>query len=517
MISQDKKSVGFIGALLLLALVIIAPTGARYFNTSLPDWWISAPLRLGLDLRGGTYLVMGVVTEEAVKSNLLGYAGQISTDLRKERLPILRAKQVGEQDVEITLLSDRDLDKVQSYLSSEFKDLAYVSQEKEGAKVLLRYRMKDVEAKEVKKRAVDQAIETIRTRVDSIGLTEPLIQRVGEDQIAVQLPDVTDIENVKKTIGKVAKLEFRIVAEGKESEEGDVESLRMKEGGSITVLREVAMTGDYVKTASVEMDPSDGTKYISLHLNSRGATRFDQVTADNVGRKLAIVLDRIVQSAPLINTRISGGTAQITGSFSPEESRQLAIVLRSGALPAPLIIQSERTVGASLGADSIRKGILSSVLGALMVVAFMILYYKKTGMLAVGSLFFNVLFLVALLAFFGGTLTLPGIAGIALTVGMAMDANVIIYERIKEEMRAGSSRDAAVSAGFLKARWTVLDANITTFLTGTILFMFGTGPVKGFALTLCLGILTSMFAALYITRLGFRLFPMVGRDRDLSI
>jgi preprotein translocase subunit SecD len=277
------------------------------------------------------------------------------------------------------------------------------------------------------------------------------------------------------------------------------------------------MTGDAISGAAVEINPQTNEVAVSLKLNSVGASTFDKITADNVGKRLAVVLDNVVQSAPVIRSRISGGIAQITGSFSTEEARALAIVLRSGALPAPLTFEEERTVGASLGADSIRKGIYSTLIGTLVVVVFMVIYYRKSGLMAVVCLGLNFLLLMAALALLGATLTLPGIAGLALTIGMAVDANVIIYERIREELRAGSAPHASMLAGFSKAHWTILDANITTLLTGLILYNFGTGPIKGFAVTLCLGILSSLFAALFISRVGFEVFKLRDNKGSLSI
>ena len=280
---------------------------------------------------------------------------------------------------------------------------------------------------------------------------------------------------------------------------------------------EILMTGDVIQNANVDINPQTNEISVSLRFKPNGAKLFDRITSENIGRQLAIVLDGVVQSSPVIRDRISGGFANISGQFSTEEAHQLAIVLRSGALPAPLTFEEERTVGASLGADSISKGIYAMLIGAAAVMFFVIFYYKKAGVLAVTCLALNVLFLLTLLALLGATLTLPGLAGLALTVGMAVDANVIVYERMKEELRAGASARAASEAGFDRAHWTILDSNITTFITGLILYGFGTGPIKGFAVTLCLGIITTVFCALFVSKLGFEVLKLRKSDGALSI
>jgi preprotein translocase subunit SecD len=277
------------------------------------------------------------------------------------------------------------------------------------------------------------------------------------------------------------------------------------------------MTGDAIERANVDINPQTNEIEVSLKLNAFGKQTFARITRDNTNKQLAIILDGVVQSYPRINEPILGGTAQITGGFTRDEAHRLAVVLRSGALPAPLGFEEERTVGATLGADSIRKGVKSMALGSLIVVIFTIFYYKKSGLLAVGCLMLNVFFLLALLSLLGATLTLPGIAGLVLTVGMAVDANVIIFERIREELRVGATANASVEAGFAKAHWTILDANITTLLTGVILYAWGTGPIKGFAVTLCLGIVTSIFTALFVGKLGFAFFRMKNAAGKLSI
>ena len=280
---------------------------------------------------------------------------------------------------------------------------------------------------------------------------------------------------------------------------------------------EVKMTGDVIETAGVEISPRDNQVEVTLKFNTLGAQIFDRVTAETVGKRLAIILDGIGQSAPVIRERISGGSAQISGGFTTEDAHRLAIVLRSGALPAPLSFDEQRTVGATLGADSIRKGLQAAGLGCLIVVVFIMAYYRKAGVLAVACLMLNLLWLIACLVMFGATLTLPGIGGLALTVALAVDSNIIIYERIREELRNGATSRAAIEAGFDRAHWTILDANITTLISGIILYNFGSGPIRGFAVTLSVGIITTVAAALFASRLGFSIFPLKDKKGNLSI
>lgn len=511
--SQKNRSLLLI-ITLLITVVLLAPTVFKSEN--LPDWWPAGSIKLGLDLRGGSYLVLGVQTEEAVKSRLATIASEIKSELRKKKAGVIRARQIGAADIEITLLGDRGRQETEDYVRQNFSFLKLLDSKNESDTVKLSFRIDRAKAEEIKQSSVDQAIETIRNRVDQFGVAEPLIQKQGSERIMVQLPDVQDVSGVKKTIGSVAKLEFQLVSQDLSAAVG-TRSLPSRSGGNIRVEDEVLMTGDAIDNANVEINPSTNEIEVTLRLNSVGAKTFERITSENVQRQLAIILDGVVQSSPVIRDRIGGGTAVISGGFTPDEANKLSIVLRSGALPAPLTFEEERTVGASLGADSINKGIISTVIGTVIVIIFMIFYYRRSGILAVGCLILNMLFLLALLSLFGATLTLPGIAGLALTVGMAVDANVIIFERIKEELRTGASSLASIEAGFAKAHWTIMDSNITTLITGLILYGFGTGPIKGFAVTLCLGILTSVFSALFVAKLGFDLFKFQTKKNTLSI
>ncbi len=362
--------------------------------------------------------------------------------------------------------------------------------------------------------APQRALEVIRNRIDQFGVMEPVIQLQGRDRLLVQLPGVTDRERAKEIIGRTAHLEFKLVEEDpvlfKKAVAGEVvEGYELKhittpdgKREPLLVETDVVLTGDMLVNATTEFAQEGfGQPYVSLELNAKGANIFADVTGRNIGSRLAIVLDGEIYTAPVIRERIPSGRAQISGNFSVQQARDIALVLRAGALPAPVDIIEERSVGPALGEDSVKKGINAIIIGGIAVLAFMVLYYLFAGAIADLALVLNILIITGALSYFGATLTLPGIAGLVLTIGIAVDANVLIFERIREESRLGKSFRAAISAGYDKAFWTILDANVTTLITALILFQFGTGPIRGFATTLSIGILASMFTALVVTRL----------------
>jgi len=509
----NRNKITFVLVLLLGSLAILLPT---FLPDYTPDHYPFGKIKLGLDLRGGSYLILGVKTDEAVKSSLTTSAIGIRSELRDKKVGLLRTKAIGSDGIEISLLSASGVEEVKEFMKSDYPDFSYQDQVGSGEEVVLRFSISDKVKTDIKKNSVQQAIETIRNRVDQYGVAEPTIQRSGEDRLMVQLPEITNIEEVKKTLGSVAKLEFRIVADEKTGTKKTI-SLPLKAGGTLSLEDEVVMTGDSIENATVEISPQTNEVQVSLKLNSQGKKTFSEITSSNTERSLAIILDGRVQSYPNIREPINDGRAQISGNFTKQEGKNLSIVLKSGALPASLTFEEERTVGASLGADSIKKGVQACLIGSIIVALFMMVYYKKAGVLSVFCLLLNLILLLAFLSLLGGTLTLPGLAGFALTVGMAVDANVIIYERIKEELRSGASISTAISAGFDRAHVTIVDSNLTTLLSGIVLYLFGTGPIKGFAVTLSLGILTSMFSALYVCKLGFDVLTLSKRDKSLSI
>ncbi|MCK5241565.1 protein translocase subunit SecD [bacterium] len=364
--------------------------------------------------------------------------------------------------------------------------------------------------------ARDRAIEVLRNRVDALGVTEPLITREGQQWIVVQLPGIKDPERAVKIIGQTALLEFKLVNESHNladmlDADGNTDAAKVppelqilpgRDGEPFVLDAKRLMTGSSLVDAKVQMD-GYARPIVSFKLDSAGGKLFSGITGSNVNRRLAIILDERVYSAPVIKSRISGGSGIIEGQFQLQEAKDLALVLRAGALPAPVNIINKYVVGPTLGRDSIEKGTLSWVVGIIMVVLFMFVYYRSSGLIADVALVLNFLFLLALLAALGATLTMPGIAAIILTMGMSVDANVLIFERIREELKTGKTVRAAIDAGYAKAMWTIIDANVTTLITAFILYQFGTGPIKGFGVTLLCGISISLFTALVVTKLMF--------------
>jgi SecD/SecF fusion protein len=380
------------------------------------------------------------------------------------------------------------------------------------------------------KDAPDRALEIIRNRIDQFGVLEPSIQRQGKDRIVIQLPGVTDRDRALKLVKSSAHLEFKIVSDdpelvkkalaGEELESHELKTLKIGEDKTEDLLLEkkAALMGDTLVDATTEFSQTAFNQpYVSIELNKEGGRTFAEITGANVGKRLAIVLDGTVYSAPVIREKIPSGRGQITGNFSVQEANDLAIVLRAGALPAPVEVIEERTVGPTLGRDSIRRGIRAIITGGLAVLAFMAMYYLITGLIADFALILNIILITGALAYFHGTLTLPGIAGLVLTIGMSVDANVLIFERIREESNLGKSMRAAIQSGFQRAFRTILDANITTLITALILFQFGTGPVRGFATVLSIGIISSMFTAIVVTRLVLDLLASGKKIKKLAM
>jgi preprotein translocase subunit SecD len=403
----------------------------------------------------------------------------------------------------------------------------------DGDVLTMQIDLPDRETDQIKKLAADQALETIRNRIDQFGVSEPDIRRQGEKRILVQLPGIKDTKRAKALIGKTALLEFKLVDETHDLNNalkgnvppGSEVLYGVKEDPATQRIlktpyllkKRTLLTGANLTDARVQIDSQYNEPYVSIDFDKKGGRDFERITGENVKKRLAIVLDKKVYSAPVIQEKISGGKARITGSFTTEEARDLAIALRAGALPAPVNILEERTVGPSLGTDSIRKGLISMCVGGILVILFMIVYYRGAGLIADFALILNILLIAGGLAGFQATLTLPGIAGIILTIGMAVDANVLIFERIREELRIGKTPRAAVDAGYDKATLTILDANVTTLIAALVLFQFGTGPVKGFAVTLSLGVIASLFTALILTRMVFDYYLMKRKTKRLSI
>jgi len=530
------KNTIFYRALLIVGLAI---TAAIYlvptFVTELPEFWKEyLPTRrvyLGLDLQGGTHLVMAVDLDKALENTLDRTVEDVKRQAGEAKLNVQSAERQG-KTLALRVASD-GRQAFTDLLKDQFPNLTVENTSTESGGVLFQLALTKADERYLRELALEQSLETIRNRVDQFGVAEPTIQRQGAQDILIQLPGVQDPQRAKDLIGRTAVLEFKLLTDdqdpdviaGKKPLPSGTQILtgadndRAQGGGRMkyVVQAQTLMTGELISDARVRPATQLEGPSVSMEFNSRGAKLFEQITGANVGKRLAIVLDNTVYSAPSIRERIGGGHAQIEGSFDIKEARDLAIVLRAGALPAPVNIQEERTVGPSLGKDSIQQGFTSFLVGGAFVIVFMLVYYKFAGLLADMALILNVLFLLAALAAFQATLTLPGIAGIVLTLGMAVDANVLINERIREELRLGKSARAAIEAGYERALPAILDSNITTFLSGLILFQFGSGPIKGFAVTLCIGIASSVFTAVVGTRVVYDYLLSYRRLQSVSV
>jgi len=498
-------------------------------------WYLYPPgksINLGLDLQGGIHLVLGVDIDKALEAQVDRAGDTVRAELEKKGIAAARIERRGTTELVIQIASPQGWDAALTTVGEALGAFDRKEADPGARRIVLA--LKPREAASIRDLAVRQGLETIRNRVDQFGVAEPSIQQQGENRILVQLPGVQDPARAKALIGKTALLEFKLVDDRADPEaavrtgppEGaellyqrriDRET-RQERKVPYVVQKKAYVTGRDVATARVSIDQNTSEPYVSVDFNAAGARAFADLTDANVGRRLAIVLDGNIHSAPQIRERIPSGRAQITGGFTTEEATDLAIVLRAGALPAPVQVLEERTVGPSLGADSIRQGIVAILASTALVFLFMLVYYKLSGLIADVALGLNLLLLMATMAGFHATLTLPGIAGIALTIGMAVDTNILIFERIREELRGGKTVRGAIDAGFSRAFKTVIDTHVTVLVSGLILFQFGTGPVKGFAVTLMIGIAVSLFTAVFFTRLLFDLLYMGPRKREsLSI
>jgi len=520
---------------LLIAIVTIV--SLVYLSASIsdqfPEWWPKKQIKLGLDLQGGTHLLLEVETSKAVENAVERVSGDLKDSLLKKGIRYSKLERVSGKEILVEFQSSAYMDKIKEALDSEFFNLKELPTKDDKGCLSVRLGLSDKEVEHIEKFAVDQGLETIRNRIDQFGVSEPIIQRQGEKNILVQLPGIKDIKRAKDLIGKTALLEFKLVDDEHSIEDASTGNIPSgdevlyqkivdREAERVVnkpyLLKEkTLMTGDVITDAKVRIDSQYQTPYVTMEFDNRGKRLFDRITAANVNKRLAIVLDKNVYSAPVIQERISGGSAQITGSFTAEEAHDLAIVLRAGSLPAPVRYIEERTVGPSLGRDSIHSGVISIIIGGIVVILFMMFYYKLSGVVANMALILNIILIMAAMAAFQATLTLPGIAGIVLTIGMAVDANILILERTREELLLGKTPRSAIDAGYDRAFRTILDSNLTTLITAALLFQFGTGPVKGFAVTLTIGIVASFFTALFVTRFIYDLVLTKRRVRTLSI
>ena len=487
----------------VIALNLISRSPAWLTNIA------ARPMYLGLDLRGGVHFLLQVDMKAALDKAADRYVGDFRTSLRKERISYSGVARES-QSIQVKFTDAADMAKAEKILGKEFPDVTL----KEGDKTLVATLGPAVQ-KQIQEFALKQNIQTLHNRINELGVAEPIIQQQGLDRVVVQLPGVQDTAKAKEILGRTATLEVRLVDEDKSdpstldlASKGQVpygdEFFIGRGGQPILVKKKVELTGEYITDAGPGVDQQSGRSTVNVTLDGRGARLFRQVTKDNVGKRMAILLiekgQAEVITAPVINEEIGGGRVQISGMDNAQEATDISLLLRAGALAAPMEIIEERTVGPSMGEENIKRGMHSTLWGFLAIAVFMVIYYVLFGGISVLALGVNLLLLVALLSMLQATLTLPGLAAIALTLGMAIDANVLINERIREELRNGNSPQAAIHAGYDRAFDTILDSNVTTMIAGLALFMFGSGPVKGFAVVHVLGILTSMFSAIIVSR-----------------
>jgi preprotein translocase subunit SecD len=531
---KDLKWRAIIIVLVILACVVyllpsVSPSMPARWKKVLP----AEKIHLGLDLQGGMHLVLEVEAGKAVENQLNRHVEELKDAMRKSRIAFRSVERRDDAHLQLNLTEAAQQGELKKVIDKDFPTLEMLGAETRPEEVQVQLAMRDQEVQRIRKMAVAQALETIRNRIDQFGVSEPDIRPEGEDRILIQLPGVKDPQRAIDLIGKTAQLEFKLVAEDvsvRDAKDGKApagtrvypmsrfDSATGRSSTEDIVLKDRSlMTGEYITNAQVQIDTQYNTPYVSLEFDAQGARLFERISEENIKKRLAIVLDGTVYSAPVIQDKISGGRATITGSFTMEEARDLAIVLRAGALPAPVKILEQRTVGPSLGRDSIQKGIISMLVGGLGIILFMGIYYRFSGVIADLALLLNIVMILAALAAFKATLTLPGLAGIILTIGMAVDANVLIFERVREELRHGKTPRAALDTGYSRATVTILDANVTTLIGALVLFQFGTGPVKGFAVTLTIGILAGMFTAIIVTRLIFDYLLNQRRIKTFSI
>ena len=556
---------GVLLVLIAASVIVLLPTVMHFDENG--KYPVKSKINLGLDLQGGLYMVLGIDFKKVYRDEVQTYSRKIESLLKDQEIEstigAMDATDVNDPKQSIALAKASDIDAAKKKIKEMFGSTIRITQE-EGAR--LQIGLAHAIKTQIEEQSVGKSIEVIRHRIDEFGVTEPEIIAQGVDRIVVQLPGVRDIERAKDLIGKTAKLEFKIVndtiapptlqawlekakAAGIVYKKGERFSDYIKKMNEFLVAdlpegHELAfeknsndetlnipyviestprITGDDLADARVQIDPQKNEPYVSMEFKSSGAKRFEDTTGANIGKRMAVVLDGNVYSAPMIQGKIAGGNAQITlgggANFNKtmSEARDLALILRAGALPVQLDFLEQRTVGPNLGNDSIDKAKFASIIGCILVFLFAVFYYKFSGVIAIVTLLLNVLFTVAILVAIDATLTLPGIAGIALTVGMAVDTNIIIFEKIRDELRKGMSNFKSFEMGYNSALWTILDAHITQAAAGFCLLNFGTGPIRGFAITLLIGIAVTVYTAYYVSKILFELYMDKTDAKELSI
>jgi SecD/SecF fusion protein len=523
------KVAAIIGMTLIALLVIVpsmlSPSTRQALSARMP-WLPMRTIVLGLDLQGGSHVLLEIDQASVLKTQVDNLRDDVRRILREERVPITGGIGTQARGVQFRIANPDDRAKVLPKIRQLQQQTGNVLlggggggslNVNESPDGLIQVALTEAGIADKVRRAVDQSIEVLRRRVDALGTTEPNIQRQGADRILVQVPGLQDPEKLKDILGTTAKLEFRLVAEPG-ANPADFESLdQTEEPGKLPVEKQVMVQGEDLTDAQPGFDQRTSEPIVNFRFNIRGGQKFADVTTKNVGKPFAIVLDNKVISAPRILTPITGGAGQISGRFTVEQATNLSILLRAGALPAKLNIVEERTVGPGLGEDSIKAGERAAYVGAGLVVAYMLITYGIFGVFANLALFVHIAFIFAALVLLGATLTLPGIAGIVLTIGMAVDSNVLIYERIREEAHMGRSIVSALDAGFKRAFATIVDSNVTMFVAAAILYFLGSGPVRGFAVSLALGILTTIITAVTMTRMMIAVWYRYARPTRLPI
>ena len=510
--------------IITIYIIILFLTGfsTLNFSNNKNNILLSKNINLGLDLQGGSYLLLEVDSEPVIKQYLQNKLISLRKILKEKKIKYENLK-ISENTIKFIIKNNQDIQNFESFFIDK-KNLInpyydkYKSYELDYSinNNLFKINYSKYGIIEIKNTTLNQSLEIVRRRIDEVGTNDPTIIKRGNNRILVELPGLDNPNRIKELLGKTANLTFRIVA-NEESSFGVETIFYEKQDSSEKVSKRVILSGDNLINAKPSFDNRNNESIVSFTLDRVGAKKFARATQKNVGKKLAIILDNKIISAPQIREPILGGNGQISGTFTFQSATDLALLLRSGSLPAPLEVVEERTVGPDLGEDSIKAGIISLVIGFLLVILFMILKYRFLGVVANIALISNLIMLVGVLTILEATLTLPGIAGIILTVGMAVDANVLIFERIKEEMKIEKSNIHAFDMGYKKAQTAVLDANITTLISAIILFMLGSGPVKGFAVTLGIGIVTTLFSTYYFARHLSSFYVMRNKDKEIKI
>lgn len=504
--------------ILVISLGIIFTLPTLLYKENSNNWFFDNKINLGLDLQGGSYLLLEVQTEVLMQEELNNISDSIQFIARGLQTNIINI--ISEEDeIQLRFSNNDKLEEIREKFKNNYRNVN-VTINNNTMKIVIN----EIFKKNIKESAIKQSLEIVRKRIDESGTKEPLIQRSGKKRILLQLPGIKDPERIKELLGTTAKLTFHMV------DDEDTISLKANRApfGKIIVAdfynpeikylveKKSRVGGENLVDAKASFDPQEGHA-VSFRFDTTGAQKFGKATSENVGKRFAVILDGVVITAPVINTAITGGSGIITGNFSSQEAADLSVLLRAGALPAPLSIIEERSVGPGLGADSIASGKIAAIIGMICVCIFMILIYGVFGLLANLSLIANLFIIVSLLGTIGATLTLPGIAGIVLTIGIAVDANVLVFERIKEEANKTTSALEAVKNGFDKALSTILDANITTLIAALLLFVFGSGPIKGFSITLSLGVLASMFTAIMFTNFLIYLWFNFSKKKEINL